>query len=226
MEQKGKHMKMSRSILFKRSFWLGRLIWMSGPRPQRNERLASLLAGCGVSRSEISYQSAFQFIDMCARGFSTEWRDRFEVITVGEFESLNGIEASAFLKAIETFMSLQVGHNIQLILVSSGSVSPDLKMFRPLSPIQIVLEDDSEDPGEASARVYRLIAYASTLAGVRIRRISKRAEIFLQQFLLEEGEDDSFVLILSYLMRTNTHELTLKNLMQDSELNRVDEVSL
>jgi hypothetical protein len=204
--------------LFKKSFWFGRLIWITGgPSVNKEEKLGNLLLGCQILPSEIFHLDADQFVDMFLRGIDRELMKRFEVVVVKGFEDLNGNQAAAFLRAIKLFSDLQSGFSLQLILVSHHTISADLNRFQQFNPTEISVGDDNEDPGETNERLHHLLSIAMKITGVSVNRISERAAVFLEGFLAEETGDETnyelLVLISMGLGRSDGGELKLRDLI-------------
>ena len=200
--------------LFKKSFWLGRLIWVNGHRSvDKTAKLGSLLLECRIVPSEVLNLNPAQFIDMVTRGVSRDLIERYEVVVINGFEDLHGQHAVRFLEAIQSFSELQVGYSLQLILISSQAISADLERFERFKPTEIVVEPETEDPGEMNERVHGLLSIAMKIAGVRVTRISERAAVFLETFLLEEGDYDALVLLARGIGRSNRRVLRLSDLV-------------
>ena len=200
--------------LFKKSFWLGRLIWVTGgPSVNKEERLGNLLLECQILPSEVFQINVNQFVDMFSRGIDREMMRRYEVVLVKGFESLKDSEATSFLRTIQLFCDLQLGFSLQLILVSSRSISSDLNRFAQFKPTEIIVKDESEDPGEMNERLHALLALAMKITGVTVNRISERAAVFLEYFLEEEGDYDALVLLSMGLGRSDQEELRLRDLV-------------
>ena len=211
--------------LFKSSFWMGRLIWVKGGDDySRDERLKTMLLGCGIFPFEMFRLDAEQFVDMFSRGFSKELLKRYEVVLVSGFENLNGDQAIRFLNSVQSFCDLQMGHSLQIILNSSCSISPALKRFKQFKPVEILIDSESEDPGEMNERVQDLIEIATKLTGVPIWRLTERAAVFLESFVVEEGDYEALLLITLGLGRAKNRELRLLDLIppkrpNDGQLN-------
>ena len=205
---------MNELSLFKKSFWLGRLIWVMGtPSKDNHQKVNVLLSACGILASEILRLESEQFVDMFSRGMARDLVNRYEVLIIHGFEDAHSGAADSLLKSIQSFCDLQEGHSLQLILMSSASISPEFKRFEQFKPIEIAIDTESEDPGEMNDRVHDLLGLAMKFAGVKVNRISERAAVFLEEFILDEGETDTFVLMVMGVMRAKTTELTLADLI-------------
>ena len=212
---------MNGTSLFKSGFWFGRLIWVSGGLfAKKKERLDELLLGCGVTSPEVLRLSAHQFVDVFARGMPKEWLTRYEVIVVNEFEDLVGQSATIFLRSIQSFCDFQMGHTLQIVLLSNSCISPDLDRFQQFKPVEILVSEDTEDPGEMNERLHSVLELAMRLTRVSVHRISERAAVFLETFIREEGDDDTLLLLIKSLPRAKNRELRLKDLMPLHLLNQ------
>jgi hypothetical protein len=208
--------------LFKKSFWLGRLIWIKGGKESiREEKLGNLLLECRVLPSEVFHLEADQFVDVFSRGIHREMMKRYEVVVVKGFENLTGSAAISFLRALQLFCDLQFGFSLQLVLLSPQSISSELDRFEKFKPTEISLSEDSEDPGEMNERLHDLLALAMKITGVTVNRISQRAAIFLEGFLKEEGDYDALVLLAMGLGRSNRDELRLRDLVPNPNARKV-----
>jgi len=204
---------MNIASLFKSGFWFGRLIWIRGSgSTKEGDRVDQLLSGCGIQSPEVFRLTALQFVDVFSRGFNRELLNRYEVLMVSEFENMSGMNAANFLKCIQSFCDFKSGHSLQLILLSERCVSAELDQFRQFNPVEVIMGDEADDPGEMNERVHSLLELAMRLTQVSVHRISERAAVFLETFLTEEGDEDTFLLLIRSLPRSNRHELRLKDL--------------
>jgi hypothetical protein len=213
MSDKEMRIEMSDVSLFKKSFWLGRLIWITASPTRDNQRkVTELLSDCGILPSEILRLESGQFVDMFSRGMARDIIDRYEVLVIHGFEDANSGSANSLLKSIQSFCDLRDGHSLQLILMSDTVISPELKRFEQFKPTEISIDPESSDPGEMNERVHNLLDLAMQFSGVSVNRISERAAVFLEEFVGEEGDTDAFVLMVRGMMRAKTSELTLGDL--------------
>jgi hypothetical protein len=213
MAAKEMRSEMSDVSLFKKSFWLGRLIWITGsPARDHQTKVTELLSDCGIRASEIMRLEAGQFVDMFSRGMGRDLIDRYEVLIIHGFEDASSGSASSLLNSIQSFCDLRDGHSLQLILMSDPVISPELKRFEQFKPTEICIDPENNDPGEMNERVHNLLDLAMQFSGVRVKRISERAAIFLEEFVSEEGDADAFVLMVRGMMCAKTSELTLSDL--------------
>jgi hypothetical protein len=204
---------MNEAALFKNGFWFGRVIWLKGSgKLKKNSRIAKLLETCSVLPSEVFYVNAEQFVDVFSRGLPKECLNRYEVVWVDGFENLESVQAEAFLKIIRTFCDFRMEHSLQLILASGANISPDLKNFSQFNPVEISIVKEGKGPGELNQQLHDLLTVAMQLSDINLHFISERAAVFLEEFLRDEGDDDTLVLILNALSRSNKKGLMLKDL--------------
>ncbi len=198
---------------FKKSFFLGRLIWLTGKAgPAKEKRLREWLWSCRVAKNEVCHMSAKQFIDAVSTGFSKSVLIDYEVIQVSDFELLEGGAASNFLRAIRIFRELQMGLAMRLLLVSEEEISPDLQGFSEFSPIEISLADSGEDPGGLNERVHNLLEAAMAFSRVPVKRISEKAAIFLEIYSSHEDDHSVLTLLLDGLTRSDGQVLRFADL--------------
>ena len=200
--------------LFKKSFWLGRLIWITGKNSLLlNQKLVTWLSECGVLSCEVLQLEAHQFVDLASKGVSRELIERYEVVVVHGFENLLGTQADRFIKATQTFCDFQSGLSLQLILVSNAKLSSDLKGIYRFKPTEISIHDDGDDPGDLNERIHDLLAIATKITNKSVVKLTERAAIFLESFIQDEEDCDILVLLARGLERSDGRELRLSDLV-------------
>jgi len=199
---------------FKKSFFLGRLIWVKGPRKCQKEKIVfDILRSCQVSRGEVLPLRPAQFVSMMSRGLSQETVLNYEVFLIRGFESLSSEMAKKFLQCLEIFKSLQMGFGIRIVLLSDLSVSQELKDFEMLEPVIVQMRSTSYDPGDLNERVHYLVDQAMRITEVPVKRISEQAAAFLEHHFSDEADQDILELLIIGLKRSDGQVLRFKDFL-------------
>ncbi len=199
---------------FKKSFFLGRLIWVVGTNRQyQGKRLRKTLRQCQIQAAQTLVLEPQQFIDMLSRGISYSILDQYEVIVVKGFDKLEPQFAHQFLNSIQTFRELQMGLAMRMILISGRKIAPELNEFERFKPVKICLEEMSEDPGDLNARVHMLIDQAVEVSGVSVVRLSERAAVFLEYYSSRSSSSDILELIILGLQRSDRRILRFRDFL-------------
>lgn len=200
--------------LFKKSFFMGRLIWVVGSKKKTQiKRLRMTLKHCQIQPGEILTVGPHQFIDMLSKGVSNSLLRQYEVVVVRGFENLEPHLAGQFLKHIQNFKDLQMGLAMRMILVSSKDIPSELNNFETFKPIQISFKDENEDPGDLNLRVHVLIEKAIKVSGVSVVRLSPRAGVFLEYYSTRTSSADVLELIILGLQRSDRRVLRLRDFL-------------
>jgi hypothetical protein len=198
--------------LFKKSFFLGRLVWVRGFGPRKNVRVVlETLSSCQVKESEVLILKPMQFIDFVQSGLDRELILNYEVFLIQEFENLSGDLAQKFLKCIGVFRSLQMGLGIRLVLVSEQEVTSELDEFSIFKPVIVKIIHYDQNPGDLNERVHALMDQAMEITSKPVHRISEKAAAFLETCFLDESDEDILALLVLGLMRSDGRVLRFRN---------------
>ncbi len=200
--------------LFKRSFFLGKLVWVKGGEESgKIEIVFDILSSCEVKRSEVLMLDPNQFIELMHRGLTRETAAQYEVFLVRGFEQLSQKQSARFLKSIETFRELQMGFGIRVILLSDLEVTPELLEFAPFKPVIVRVSRTQPDPGDLNDRVHALIERAMGITRVPVKRISEKAAAFLEHHFADERDEDVLELLVIGLQRSDGEVLRFRDFL-------------
>ena len=199
---------------FKKTFFMGRLLWAVGSKGEhRLLRVKRLLKRCQIKSTEILVLKPPQFIDMLTSGLSGECIERYEVLVLHDFEQIEAHLVPLFLKCIQTFRELQMGLSMRLVLVSERLVTPELDNFSKFKPTQIAVEELGDDPGDLNARVHLLLEQAIVSSRIPVLRISERAAVFLEYYSRSASDHDILDLVILGLCRSDHRVLRFRDFL-------------
>lgn len=199
---------------FKKSFFLGRLIWVKGREAIENQEIVfDILKSCQVLRTEVLVLRPAQFISMMSRGLSQITILNYEVFLIQGFDSLSPETAKRFLRCLEVFKSLQMGIGIRVVLASGISVARELSDFESFNPVVIQVNKTSYDPGDLNERIHYLVAKAMKITDTPVKRISEQAAAFLEYHFSDETDQDVLELLVIGLNRSDGQVLRFKDFL-------------
>ena len=199
---------------FKKSFFLGRLIWVKGAKSSRKAQIVfDILSSCQVKREEVLVLTPDQFVDMVNRGLNQATVIQYEVFLIQGFETLSAANAEKLLKCMETFRSLQMGFGIRMVLLSELSVTQDLQNFKSFRPVVVKVSRSQYDPGDLNERVHYLVEQAIRITDVPVKRISEQAAYFLEHHFSDEADQDVLELLVIGLTRCDGQVLRFKDFL-------------
>ena len=144
--QKSEGMIMSNLGAFKRSYFLGRALWIRGPHCSvRLRAIYSLLRSCGVSRSGIVQMNPNQFSEVFSAGFSREVLSHYQVFVVKDFEGLTTEGWLRFARAMDLYRYLRFDLGIRLLLLVNEQEAKEAEeMIKIKESVERLITDVSD----------------------------------------------------------------------------------
>jgi hypothetical protein len=204
------------SEIFKKGFFMGRLIWVRGMAEEQLLPAArGMLVSCNINPKEMWLLTPIQFVSLLSSGFDRAMLMNFEVMVVHGFDTLSASLSKRFFSALAEFRALQMGLGVRLVLVSTKKTIPRLSRLNDFSPIVLDVQSPESDPGDLNAQVHSLIECASAICGVSIRRITEKAALFLEQSVAGGFGEEILSILVDGIQRSNGRVLSFSDLMPD-----------
>jgi hypothetical protein len=198
----------------KRGFFLGRMIWIRGVGAEEAFlQLRSVLADCGVDRSQMACLGPDEFMQHLSKGEEAPLLLQYEAIVFRDLEKLDHRLFAAFLGSLARFRSTAAAMGLRLILVTPPEKSDFFAPLLDFSPVIIDADGPATDPRDLNSRAHFLLERACGVTRVPIHRISERAAYFLEQSLEDGDEREVLVLLVEAVRRSDGRVLRFRDIL-------------
>jgi hypothetical protein len=198
---------------FKKSFYLGRLIWVEAASAPLSVRiLDAVLVSCGVSLGQVWDLDAGQFIRVLSRGIHAEILSGKQVIRIRGLDHIDLEQFKKIRKVLDKIRPSLTCYGIRIIFVSESVRGDFFRMIEDKVPMVFAIRTGI-DPDDLNLRVHRFLEIASAHAKVRVQRISERAAYFLEESLRSDASEDLMSLVVFGLCRSDGKTLRFRDLV-------------
>ncbi len=193
---------------FKKAFFAGQMIWISGVI-EGDERL--LL--CELEKLQVQ-PSCVEFTDIQGIAFRDGWSPGGGVEVIAVRLGLNPFskQVEAGMRVLKQLLELQCEHGFRVILISAEFQSEWRRRLEGLGALNFKLPLRATGP-VLDRTVHGLIEMASLHAEVRVSRLTEKAAFFLEESVKTSVDGELVALVVLGLKRSDGKVLRFRDLL-------------